>query len=402
MVEARRKPAFSPRTAPWRIRTERGAAHVASGEEIAGHPIWRSCFAHLRKDSRYYELVERTLPEGYDYRYLVLEDESGAVRAIQPFFILDQDVLAGSGPKVRGMAGRLRRLAPRLLKLRTLMVGCTAGEGHLPFATPEAARWTADNLHAALKAYARHVGAGMVVLKEFPAAYREPLQRFAEDGYVRVPSMPATRLNIDYPSFDAYLAGALSKATRKDLRRKFRRVAEAEPITLEVVDDLTPYVDEVYPLYLQVYERASLKFEQLTPDYFRELGRALPDKARFFLWRQSGRVIAFSVCLLQGDEIWDEYIGLDYAVALDLNLYFYTFRDIVTWAIEHGCKWYASTALSYEPKLHLGSELMPLDLYVAHTSRVVNRALRFVLPFIEPTRNDKTLRRFPNFAELKG
>ena len=161
-------------------------------------------------------------------------------------------------------------------------------------------------------------------------------------------------------------------------------------------------MDEVYPLYLQVYQKSPLQFEKLTKDYLRRLGREMPDKARFFLWRQNGKAVAFSVCLVNGDTLYDEYLGLDYAVALDLHLYFYTLRNIVSWAMAHGYKWYCSSALNYDPKLHLKCELVPLDLYVAHTSAVANFFLRRILPLLEPTRNDKTLSKFPNFAAVWG
>ena len=72
----------------------------------------------------------------------------------------------------------------------------------------------------------------------------------------------------------------------------------------------------------------------------------MPDKARFFIWRQNGRAIAFSVCMVAGDAVYDECLGLDYSVALDLHLYFYTFRDIVSWAMARGYKWYVSGPLN--------------------------------------------------------
>jgi hypothetical protein len=128
----------------------------------------------------------------------------------------------------------------------------------------------------------------------------------------------------------------------------------------------------------------------------------MPDKTRFFIWRQSGRAIAFSLCMVQSDTICDEYIGLDYAVALDLHLYHYTFRDIVKWAIANGYKWYRSNGLNYDPKLHLKCQLDPLDLYVRHTSPAFNAVLKFILPFLEPTRYDRTLKRFANYNDLWG
>ena len=377
-----------------------GTASVATRAEIADLPEWRAAFAGQRKDARYYEIVDETIRQGFDYRYLVLQDPSGTVRAIQPVFLLDQDLLQGVGGSARAIVDALRRILPQALTIRTLMVGCAAGEGHLPSDDPDEAAWVACALHAALLPFARKGRARMIVLKEFPADYRDVLRVFAQEGYAKVPSLPMTRLDIAYPSFEAYMTGALSRVTRKGLRRKFKDAAAAAPITMEVVEDVGPYVDEVYPLYLAVYGRSPLQFERLTPDYLCELGRRMPDKARFFLWRQEGRLVAFSLCLVQGRTIYDEYVGLDYSVALDLHLYFYTFRDIVEWAIANGYTEYRSSALNYDPKLHFRCELAPLDLYVAHTSPWVNRLLGRILPWLEPTRGEPILAKFPNAAQL--
>ena len=106
--------------------------------------------------------------------------------------------------------------------------------------------------------------------------------------------------------------------------------------------------------------------------------------------------------MLQGDAMYDEYLGLDYSVALDLHLYFYTLRDVIEWSIQHGLKWYCSSALNYDPKLHLKCDLAPLDLYVAHTSKIANFILKRVLPYMEPTRGDKVLKQFKTYDQLWG
>jgi predicted N-acyltransferase len=88
-----------------------------------------------------------------------------------------------------------------------------------------------------------------------------------------------------------------------------------------VSNDISAAIDEVYPLYVQVYERSKLHFEKLTKDYFCRLGRAMPDKVRFFVWRRNGKAVAFGECLVHGDTMFAEYPGLDYDVALKLHLY---------------------------------------------------------------------------------
>jgi Acetyltransferase (GNAT) domain len=382
------------------ISTPLGTVRIVGRGEVEQLPAWRESFAAVRKDFRYYQIVEDTLPQGFDHGYFVMENAAGEPMAVQPFFLLQQDLLQGAGPTAGKWIGRVRKVWPKALTMRTLMVGCAAGEGHL--AGSDQAAWIADLLHTALRPMARKLKAPMVVLKEFPARYREPLARFSANGYTRVPSLPAARLSLDYPSFDEYMKRVLSHATRKDLRRKFRDAEAGDPIEMQAVTDLSPYVDEVYPLYRQVFERSALRFEELTPEYFRRVSKEMPDRARFFIWRRKRRAIAFSFCMAEGDTLHDEYVGLDYAVALDLHLYFYTLRDVFSWAMQNGFKWYSSTALGYKPKLQLKCELVPLDLYVAHTFGPANWILGRVLPLLEPTRGDPTLRKFANYADLWG
>ncbi|MFL5096946.1 MAG: GNAT family N-acetyltransferase [Xanthobacteraceae bacterium] len=383
----------------WRgNRLDAGKVYVASRAELVQCSHWARAFADQRKDRRHFELVEDTIHQGFEYRYFIVTDNGGEVCAVQPFFVVDQDLLAGTGAKIRAVGDFLRRLSPRFLIMRTLMLGCSVGEGHLDGAE-------ANHPHTALLApaivrHARELNARLVVLKEFPARYRSSLECFLDHGYARAPSFPMTRLNIEYDSFEHYMTAALSRRTRRDLRLKFKAAAQRQTIEHSVVGDITPVIDEVYPLYLHVYQRSKHRFERLSKEYLCGLGRLMPDKTRFFVWRQGGRIVAFTVCMMQGDSFYAEYIGLDYSVALDLHLYHYAVRDMVTWAMGNGYKWFRSSGLNYDPKFHLRCVLDPLDLYVRHTSRVVNAAIKWLLPWLAPVRYDDTLKRFPNYPEL--
>jgi len=244
------------------------------------------------------------------------------------------------------------------------------------------------------------LGASMIVLKEFPAKYRHILHCFFHEGFARIPSMPLTRLKIEYTDFEGYFNEALNSSTRRKLRKKFR-ATEKVSIEMSQVDDITPYVEEIYPLYLQVYNRSKMKFEKLTRDYFSQIGQRMPDKVRFFIWRKSGMIVAFSLCLIKDDSICAEYVGFDYEVALKLHLYHYIVRDMITWAMSRNYKWFRSTALNYDPKLHMRHELDPVDLYVRFTSRL-NPVLKHLVVLLDPVRRDKTLQKFANYTDLWG
>lgn len=361
-------------------------------------PHWQRAFEGKRKDHRYYEILEDTI-SGYDHRYFVIGDEDGNVRAVQPAFLLDQDLVAGVDHRAAAVVDTVRKVWPRFLKLRTLMVGCVAGEGHLDGPAEEHAGH-AQALAAAILPEARRLKAPLVVLKEYPARHRSDLAAFLGAGFARVPSMPMTKVNIAYADFDDYMTKALNGATRRKLRKKFKKAADAAPIAMSVTADASDIVDEIYPLYMAVYERSKLHFEKLTKEFFRDIGRRMPDVVRFFVWRQEERIVAFTLCMLEGENFYAEYVGLDYRVALDLHLWHTVVRDMTNWAIAKGFCWFCSSGLNYDPKLHLRHRLDPLDLYVRHTSGVANALLKRVLPLVEPTRYDKTLKKFANYAEL--
>src|SRR5580700_4674872 len=100
--------------------------------------------------------VEDTIQPDFVFRYFAIKDEDGSVRAVQPFFIIDQDLLLGANSRLGGVIGFIRWLWPRFMKMRTLMVGCAAGEGHLDGAE-QLHRASAEILAASITDLAREM-----------------------------------------------------------------------------------------------------------------------------------------------------------------------------------------------------------------------------------------------------
>src|SRR5258706_1953834 len=104
------------------VQMARATVRVAKRAEIEQFAAWRRAFAHLAKDHRYYEIVEDTIHQGFEYRYFVVEDAEGEATAIQPVFVLDQDLLQGAAGWMQRAVGAGRKIFPRFLKLRTVMI----------------------------------------------------------------------------------------------------------------------------------------------------------------------------------------------------------------------------------------------------------------------------------------
>jgi len=379
------------------LRSPAGDAYLVGLNDLRGVEDWRRIWADARHDSRFYEILDGSVPP-FEYHYLVLEDRSGRVRAIQPVFVHSQDILQGIPSQWRRVIHLATAMSPSLSRVRILWVGPTVGEAALG-ARPEDLAWCVWALQQALPLAARRLRARMIVLKDFPAELRPLLKGLIDWGYTRIPSMPGVSLDLNFGSFEEHVR-TLSSKTRFDLRRKRRDAGRLPPVSVEVRNDISDRLHELYPLYLQVHQRAGLRFETLTPEYFRRMSREMPDRARFFIWSQEGRPVAFDACFVHDGVLEAAWIGMDYRVALDLHLYFIVKRDMIDWACRNGMRRYVSGPLNYDPKLRLGFSLKPLDLYLWHRSRVVNGILKRVAPWLTPARHDPLLQRFPNAHEL--
>ncbi len=383
------------------IRASFGRAVVADKLTAEDLTVWETGLKSSANDHRYYELTYEVLQNQFSHYYLLLKDASDTTRAIQPFFVVNVDITMGMPNLITRTVDRLRKRFRSALKFPILMVGCSAGEGHIAetHGTADEA-WVVRSLGEVLPAIARELKTELVVFKDFPKLNRAKLNRLHGFGFRRISSMPATKIELKYKDFDDYFNTVLSAKMRKDLRRKFRRTASESPITMEVIKDITPHLDEVFPLYEQVVKRSKLKFEILTKSYFSGLGKKMSDKALFFIWRQEGRILAFNSCITHNGVLRDNYVGFDYTVALEYHLYFITRRDLFSWIIKNGFHTYYSAPLNYDPKLHLKQTLSPLDLYVRTTRGWVNPLFRFVLPLMDPTRYDPIIKKFANASEL--
>jgi hypothetical protein len=150
--------------------------HVISRRQLRHCRHWQSAFASQHKDHRYYEIVEDTIHPEFEYLYFAIWDLGGEIRAIRPFSFLictslAEFVLGGVRPYFGRWIDAIRLHWPRFMYMKTIMVGCVAGEAHLDDGN--------DSTRAASAEIVRHadaLGARLIVLKEFRKRYREVLR----------------------------------------------------------------------------------------------------------------------------------------------------------------------------------------------------------------------------------
>src|SRR5213080_1092650 len=132
-----------------------GMAKVVTRADLQKWNTWKCTFQNKCKDHRYYEIVEETLQNDFEHHYLGLEDPSRNARAIQPVFFVRQNLVEGVPGKIRSIVGGIRKVFPRFLTMRVLMVGCGAGTGDLGACEEKDEPWVANALQAILRTYAK-------------------------------------------------------------------------------------------------------------------------------------------------------------------------------------------------------------------------------------------------------
>lgn len=401
-------PPVAAATVPlWTERTRFGTVAFYQRAADFDPALWEQLFtAPDWKNQRYYQTLEETLSaQGFDQGYLLLTSPDGEPQAIQPLFLVRQDLAISLPEALRRMVGWVRQRWPGFAATRMLMCGCVVGEWQC--GAGERPDWDAlcPALDAALDAAAGHAGVRLILWKDVPSAFRQALAPLrTARNYARFPSLPGVRLPLEFASFEEFLATRLGKSTRKSLRRKFRDLEErtvGEPVTLEVRHELTEAeAGELHRLYETVARRGEVQFEVFPREYFHRLSQRMPERAHSFLWRWRGEIVAFAFCMVEGETLFDNDLGLDYRHAHDLHLYHLTFRDLYNWATARGLKFYRSSPANYAPKLHLQMELDPRDVYARHRWGFVQAFLRRIAPRLEPTRQEPLLREFPNADEM--
>lgn len=204
---------------------------------------------------------------------------------------------------------------------------------------------------------------------------------FADDlplpGFVRVRGLPVCMLHIQ----GDYYSG-LDRRRRKDFRKKLQA---ASTLRVEEYSTLPEHLlAQVYQLYLNTLAQASVRFETLTPEYFRETGGL----GQFHLYYEGERLIGFLQMLTLGNKANLKYMGMDYRRNRRYFLYFVMCLRALEASLRAGCTELELGVSSYQVKRLMGCELIETSVYYRHRNAPANWLLGKLKFLLEPTVNE--------------
>lgn len=353
---------------------------------------WNKVFPNAVENYYFFKTLDESDFPQFSFFYLIVYNQDTPVGATS-CFLMDYplDVVV-SGP-LKKLTNLIRKFAPRILSPRTLICGLPMSQGKIGIAGEPIGVMKA--IYEGMEEIAKEEKAGIIAFKDFTSSYKNILDNFLKDGFFKVQSLPTTEMALSFDNFDQYL-NSLSAVTRSGLKRKFKKSDGKVKIDLEITHELSlDALAEIYALYMQTYQRQDVSLEKIPPDFFRNVSRNMPQETKFFLWRMEGKIAAFAFCLVLKDYFVDYYLGFDYSLAHDNNLYLVRFRDLLNWCIKNKINTYEMGPTSYEPKRRLGFNFIRLYIYAKHRNKLINPILKFFSHILKPENFD------PIFKELK-
>ncbi len=361
---------------------------------------WEEVYPNVLESYSFFKTLDESRFDGFFLYYILIRDHDVPVGAASCFVMSYGLDTTWEGP-LKGLSQTVKRFLPGFLSMKILVCGSPTGQGRIGV---RSTRHTQHNevmnvMVKAMETIADQEKASILAFKDFSCDYSQPLESLAKEGFYRMESYPAVDLHIWFKNFEDHIK-SLSRVTRKGLNRKFRSLENLSSIDFEVRDDLNGCLDEAHALYLQTFQKSQVQFEKPPKEFFERMAANMRGKAKYFLWRVAGKLVAFEACLVSRDVLIDLYIGMDYPTAYRYHLYYVTFRDMIHWCIQNGVQRYESGALNYDPKKRLGMRFIPLYIYVKHRNRYVQPALRLVSRFIKPANFDKVLKQLKEEGRL--
>lgn len=360
--------------------------------EAFGHEEWNRLFPDELEDWSYYRAVENSGLAEFSWVYFGVRDTNGSLCAAVPAFVTDYRLDTTLSGALKRFADWLTRHFPRLLRQKMLSLGSPVAEVcHLGFApdttTDEQTRLLGAIL-ARVEAFAQENRARMIAVKDASVA-QDALWAVAAKahGLRRQPGLPTAFIDMRFASVDDYLA-TLSKATRKDIRRKLKDTTQLRTEWRASIDGIE---NEVMRLYQSTHANAQFSFEELTPEYFRGVLHEMGDRASCATYWLGEKLVAFNLVLHDGKRLIDKFLGMDYALAREYNLYFYTWIENVRRCIDLDVSVYQSGQGLHALKRRLGSRLSANWLWYRHRNRVVDAIFALVERIARLDRQDPEL-----------
>ncbi|HEX4000051.1 MAG TPA: GNAT family N-acetyltransferase [Pirellulales bacterium] len=339
-------------------------------------------------DRRLLAAVEQSMSADGKFFYVLMRDADGRPMAAAALCVFRVDGAVLAGPTLKRWAEAIRRWWPGYARLKVLFCGLpvSAGQKHLRLHPEADAALAIAALDDTMRRLARQERVWFIVAKEFERSDLAQLESLKQHGYVLADSLPMNHFAPRFSSLDEYCR-ALRSHYRYKIKKSLRKF-DAAGLQLETLVDpqgiLTLYTDDLHQLYNAVVDRAESKLEILPAEFFRQLARQLPGEVSLSVIRQNERIVAFGWGLTRGGAYRSLFIGVDYSLNAETDLYFNTMLRGIDVALQKGATDIFVGQAADDFKARIGCVQQPRFLYLKSPNRLLQAIFRRIARFVFP------------------
>jgi predicted N-acyltransferase len=223
----------------------------------------------------------------------------------------------------------------------------------------------------------------ILVFKEFNEKEVTDYDTLKHFGFFRADSLPSNKLAIEWDTFREYL-GSLRKRYRQSLVRGQRKI-DCREISIRVYKDFGGnYSRDVYRLYENVLEKVPIKLEILPIGFFVNVNSYFGPESELILFKRDEQPIGKILMMYSHDTAFAMFLGLDYDINREYDLYFNMMARVIEQAIKKKKKLLNFGQNSYQSKGRMGAKAVPLYFYLKHLNRVWDFLIRSLASVIFP------------------
>jgi len=330
-------------------------------------------------------LLQESGIDGFNLRSIVVSKDDAPILLL-PLFESLFDLSTFARGWIKTSLKAAVRLIPSIFHPRVLGVGLLVGEWseigidpQIDAGTLEAAWKMALD---ALQTLATELKSDIVAFYNFNHHGKLPGEVFKK--FNRVQGLPCARLPITFNSLEEYLS-RLSRAARKDLRRKMRAFHEVRVIRSR---NISPFLDRIYKLYLETVERGPMAFGAHNRLFLEKICERVPG-AEYTLYFVQEELAAFNLLVVRQEAMVDKYFCMDYELGRKYNLYVLSWLENVRYCVEQKIPLYHAGQGAEKTKAHLGATFIPslilfkhrqpvIDRFLIHQQAVIEKILRYL------------------------
>lgn len=189
------------------------------------------------------------------------------------------------------------------------------------------------------------------------------------DGMTVGETLPTCLFENSFATMQEYM-----DSLRSQYRRRLR-LAEKNCRDIEV-RELSDNSVDIYPLYLNTYEKSDYKLEKLERGFFEKA------EAVKLVFMQGALPRGFVMLKTVGEKLIFMLCGMDYRYET-ADLYYYMLLNIIQYAITHNIPYIDLGQTSEETKMKFGAVLKKRYFYAHHTNPLLNGAVKLGKSLLE-------------------